>query len=197
MSLSPKAEKAIFFESPHCTKGNDQIIEEIIAILVFLLADYGRKIGLDASQASLISALLNLGQGFGRPPVSYFSDSIGRIKMAALTTLSSALLIVFVWTAAKSFGYLIFFALAGGTVTGSFWVTISPVAVEVVGLQDLPSALSLEWLVIVLPCSFSEPIALQIFQVMGNYLGTQLFVGASCLYRSRHMCAGHARVQDW
>lgn len=154
--------------------------------LVFSLADYGRKIGLDASQASLVSALLNLGQGIGRPPVGYFSDSVGRINMAGATALSCALLIFFVWTAAKSFGYLVFYALVGGTVTGSFWATISPVAVEVVGLQDLPSALNLEWLVLVLPCTFSEPIALQILQVTGNYLGTQIFVGAS--YTAAGIC---------
>lgn len=155
--------------------------------LVFSLADYGRKIGLDSSQASLISALLNLGQGFGRPPVGYFSDSIGRINMAGATALTCALLIFFVWTAAKSFAYLVFYALVGGTVTGSFWATISPVAVEVVGLQDLPAALNLEWLVIVLPCTFSEPIALQIFQLTGNYLGTQIFVG--CAFTAAGICA--------
>lgn len=155
--------------------------------LVFSLADYGRRLGLDASRASLVSALLNLGQGLGRPPVGYFSDSVGRINMAAATALSCALLIFFVWTAARSFAYLVFYALVGGTVTGSFWATISPVAVEVVGLQDLPAALNLEWLVLVLPCTFSEPIALEILQLTGNYLGTQIFVG--CAFTAAGLCA--------
>ncbi|KAK7710660.1 hypothetical protein SLS64_005563 [Diaporthe eres] len=154
--------------------------------LVFSLADYGRSIGLNASQTSVISAMLNLGQGLGRPPTGYFSDSIGRINMAGLTTFSCALLAFVVWIFAKSYGVLIFYAIIGGTVTGTFWATIGPVAVEVVGLQDLPSALNLEWLVLVLPCTFSEPIALEIVGDTGNYLGTQLFIGF--MYTAAALC---------
>lgn len=154
--------------------------------LVFSLADYAKKIGLNASQAALISAMLNLGQGLGRPPTGYFSDSIGRINMAGLTTFFCALLAFVVWIFAKSYGVLIFYALIGGTVTGTFWATIGPVAVEVAGLQDLPSALNLEWLVIVLPCTFSEPIALEIYGNTGDYLGTQVFIGF--MYTAAALC---------
>ncbi|GME50517.1 MFS general substrate transporter [Neofusicoccum parvum] len=154
--------------------------------LVFSLADYGKSIGLSASQASIISAILNLGQGLGRPPTGYFSDSIGRINMATFTTTLCAVLALVVWVFAKSYGVLIFYALVGGTVAGTFWATIGPVTVEVVGLQDLPSALNLEWLVIVLPCTFSEPIALELAEGTGGYLGTQLFVGF--MYLAAALC---------
>lgn len=154
--------------------------------LVFSLADYGSSIGLNPSQTSLISALLNLGQGLGRPPTGYFSDSIGRLNMAGLTTFFCGLLAFVVWIFAKSYSVLIFYAIIGGTVTGTFWATISPVAVEVVGLQDLPSALNLEWLVIVLPCTFSEPIVLEIVGDTGSYLGAQLFIGA--MYTMAALC---------
>lgn len=154
--------------------------------LVFSLADYAKKMGLDASQAAVVSAILNLGQGLGRPPTGYFSDSVGRINMAGLTTFFCAVLTFVVWIFASNYGVLIFFALIGGTVAGTFWATIGPVAVEVVGLQDLPSALNLEWVVIVLPCTFSEPIALEIFGATGDYLGTQLFVGF--MYTAAALC---------
>ncbi|KEY69256.1 hypothetical protein S7711_01707 [Stachybotrys chartarum IBT 7711] len=154
--------------------------------LVFSLADYARNIGLNPSQAAVVSALLNLGQGIGRPPIGYFSDSIGRLNMAAITTFFSALLIFVVWVFANSYGVLIFYALIGGTVAGTFWATIGPVAVEIVGLQDLPSALNLEWLVIVLPSTFSEPIALEIVGSTGDYLATQLFLGA--MYAVAALC---------
>ena len=154
--------------------------------LVFSLADYAKKMGLHASQAAVLSAILNLGRGLGRPPTGYFSDSIGRINMAGLTTFFCALLAFVVWVFAKSYGVLIFYALIGGTVTGTFWATIGPVTVEVVGLQNLPSALNIEWLVIVLPCTFSEPIALQIVENTGNYLGTQLFIGF--MYLAAALC---------
>lgn len=174
--------------------------------LVFSLADYGKKVGLTASQASVLSAMLNLGQGLGRPPIGYFSDAIGRINMAGLTTFLCSLLCFVVWIFAKSYGVLIFYALVGGTVTGTFWATVGPVAVEVVGLQDLPSALNLEWLIIVLPCTFSEPVALEIVEHSGNYLGAQLLVGfmylagALCVMLLRGWKVGElneiARIKD-
>ncbi|KAF2272506.1 putative MFS transporter [Westerdykella ornata] len=154
--------------------------------LVFSLADYAKRIGLSASQASVVTSVLNLGQGLGRPPTGYFSDGVGRINMAALTTFFCAVMAFAVWVPAKSYGVLIFYALVGGTVTGTFWATIGPVAVEVVGLQDLPSALNLEWLVIVLPCTFSEPISLELVKFTGGYLSSQLFIGFS--YAAAALC---------
>ena len=146
-------------------------------VLIFSLANYANSVGLNASQASIISALLNLGQAIGRPPIGYFSDSIGRINMAGLMTFLSGLFALVIWIFAKSYGVLIFYALLGGTVAGTSWATIAPVAVEVVGLRNAPSALNLAWLVIVLPSTFSEPIALEIVDGTGSYLGTQLFAG--------------------
>ncbi|KAK5137388.1 hypothetical protein LTR08_008966 [Meristemomyces frigidus] len=146
-------------------------------VLIFSLANYANSVGLNASQASIISALFNLGQAFGRPPIGYFSDSIGRINMAGLMTFFSGLFTLVIWIFAKSYGVLIFYALIGGTVAGTFWATIAPVAVEVVGLRKAPSALNLAWLVIVIPSTFSEPIALEIVDGTGSYLGTQLFAG--------------------
>jgi hypothetical protein len=74
----------------------------------------------------------------------------------------------------------------GGMVAGTLWATIGPVAVEVVGLQDLPSALNLEWLVIVIPCTFSEPIALELVEHTGNYLSAQVFIGF--MYTAAALC---------
>lgn len=54
----------------------------------------------------------------------------------------------------------------------------APVAAEVVGLQGLPSGLSITWLMLVLPSAFSEVIGLEIAQnTSSGYLGTQLFAG--------------------
>ncbi|KAK4900190.1 hypothetical protein LTR28_001433, partial [Elasticomyces elasticus] len=147
-------------------------------VLLFSLPDYGRSIGLTPSQGSVIGALLNLGQALGRPPIGYFSDSVGRINMAGLMTFLAGLLALVLWVLARSYAVLIFYALVGGTVAGTFWTTIAPVSAEVVGLRDVPSALNIIWLVLVLPCTFSEPIGLQLVARGGGaYLGAQLFTG--------------------
>jgi predicted MFS family arabinose efflux permease len=106
--------------------------------------------------------------------------------MAGLMTLLSGVFALLIWVFAKSYGVLVFYALIGGTVAGTFWATVAPVTAEVVGLRDVPSALNLIWLVIVLPCTFSEPIALEIVGGTGEYIGAQLFTGF--MYVAAAMC---------
>ncbi|KAK0104698.1 hypothetical protein ONS95_004971 [Cadophora gregata] len=147
-------------------------------VLLFSLPSYARSVGLTASQGSVIGALLNLGQGLGRPFVGYFSDSFGRINMAGTCTFLAGFFSLVIWIFATSYGVLIFFAIIVGTVAGTFWTTIGPVGAEVVGIKILNSALSIVWLVLVLPCTFSEPIGLELRQDSGNiYLHAQLFTG--------------------
>jgi MFS family permease len=147
--------------------------------LVYSLSKYSNSIGLNSSQGALVTALFNLGQAIGRPLIGYFSDRTGRINMAmAMTFLASALSFA-LWTNSKAYGTLIFFAITSGSVAGTFWSTIGPIVAELVGLRDVPAALNLMWLLIVLPCTFSEPIALQIVEETGGFLGTQLFVGSA------------------
>ncbi|OAQ63016.1 MFS transporter (Mch2) [Pochonia chlamydosporia 170] len=160
-------------------------------VLIFSLANYANEIGLGSSEAALISAFFNLGQGVGRPFVGYFSDRTGRINMSGLMTFLAGVFALVIWVNAKVYGVLIFFAIICGAVAGTFWTTIGPVTAEVVGLRNVPSGLCLTWLSIAMPCLFSEPIALQIVQGTGSYLGTQLFTGlmyiaaAGCLIAVR------------
>jgi MFS family permease len=146
-------------------------------VLIFSLSNYTNAVGLSNSQAAVISALFNLGQAIGRPPIGYFSDSVGRINMAMCTTFACGLFALVIWIFAKSYGVLIFYAIIGGTMAGTFWTTIAPVTAEVVGLRHVPSGLNLMWLTIVLPVTFSEPIALEMVDGTGSYLGTQLWTG--------------------
>ncbi|PLB53946.1 monocarboxylate transporter [Aspergillus steynii IBT 23096] len=175
-------------------------------VLIFSLADYATQIGLNSTQASLASAVFNLGQAVGRPLAGYFSDTTGRVNMATVITFVAGILPLAVWTSAQSYGVLMFFALSEGLVAGSFWATIAPLVAEVVGLKQTSQGLNLLWLAIVVPCTFSEPVALEIFQGTGSYLGTQLFTGfmyvaaAGCLLVLRGMvgtdeyCSGQGGI---
>lgn len=160
-------------------------------VLIFSLANYANEIGLGASEAALVSAFFNMGQAIGRPLVGYFSDRTGRISMAALMTMLAGVFSLAIWIPAKTYGVLIFFAIVGGAVAGTFWVTVAPVTAEVVGLRHVASGLNILWLTIVLPCVFSEPIALEIVGGTGSYLGTQLFVGA--MFVAAAVCTGVLR----
>lgn len=99
-------------------------------VLLFSLPSYVVSVGLDQQQGAVIGALLNLGQGLGRPVVGMFSDAGGRINLAAILTAVCSLLCFVIWIFAESYGVLIFFSLIVGTVAGTVWTTIGPVAAE-------------------------------------------------------------------
>lgn len=73
-------------------------------VLLFSLPNYANYIGLTPKQASVIGAVMNLGQGIGRPPIGYWSDAFGRINMAGTMTFLSGLFALVIWTNAKTYG---------------------------------------------------------------------------------------------
>ncbi|KAL8712268.1 MAG: hypothetical protein Q9220_003419 [cf. Caloplaca sp. 1 TL-2023] len=161
--------------------------------LLFSLPSYTTSVGLSSRQGSIVGALLNLGQGIGRPCVGIFSDKAGRINIAGFLTFIAGLFCLVIWIFAKSFGVLVFFSIIVGLVSGTFWTTIAPVGAEVVGLKELPSALSIVWLVLALPTTFAEPIALELRQKSGNiYLHAQVFTGL--MYIAAALCMWFLRA---
>ncbi|KAJ5482663.1 hypothetical protein N7539_006109 [Penicillium diatomitis] len=163
--------------------------------LLFSVANFALSVGLSSYQGSIVSAVLNLGQGLGRPVVGIFSDRLGRINIATILTFVCGLFCLVIWVFADSMGVVCFFAVLVGTVAGTYWATVSPVLAEIIGLKDLPSGLSITWLMLVAPCTVSEAIALELrtSQRGGgvSYLRVQIFTGfmyigaAICLWLVR------------
>ena len=147
--------------------------------LLYSLPNYAMSIGLTAHQGSVVGAMLNLGLALGRPPIGYWSDTFGRINVAICMTALCGIFCLAIWVPAKSYAVLIVFALASGTVTGTFWATVVPVTAEIVGMQRLPLAFGMICLSLVLPTTFAEGIALELVSTSG-YLTAQVFVG--CMY---------------
>ncbi|KAI0172003.1 MFS general substrate transporter [Hypoxylon sp. FL1284] len=149
-------------------------------ILIYSIVDYAQSVGLSASQASLVGAMFSLAQGLGRPVIGLSSDAVGRLNVANLCTLFCGLLCMFFWVfGAKGLAPCIVFALLSGSVAGVIWATVAPICAEVVGLALIPSALSMTWLVLVLPSTFAEVIGLSLRRPgPGGYLDVQLFTGS-------------------
>ncbi|CAG8169723.1 unnamed protein product [Penicillium nalgiovense] len=149
--------------------------------LLFSVANFALSVGLSPHQGSIVSALLNLGQGLGRPFVGMFSDRLGRINIATFLSFLCGLFCLAIWTSADSMGVVCFFAVLVGTVAGTYWATVSPVLAEIIGIRDLPSGLSITWLTLVAPCTVSEAIALQLRSHNAgggtSYLRVQIFTG--------------------
>ncbi|KAL7268288.1 hypothetical protein RUND412_009100 [Rhizina undulata] len=148
-------------------------------IILFSLPDFATSKGFTKTQGSILSALLSLGMAVGRPLVGLSSDRAGRINISMSMTLVTGISCFALWMTVRTFAGAVAFSLINGAVCGTFFSTIAPVAVEVVGLKDLPSALSLVWLSVVLPATFSEPIGLYLRRpgTSNPYMYPQIFSG--------------------
>lgn len=94
-------------------------------IVLYSLSSYGvQVVGLSQSKAGIITAVLNLGTGFGRPCIGLASDRFGRLEIAAWLTLFTGIFIFAIWVPAINFGVLIFFAIVSGACIGTFWMVI-------------------------------------------------------------------------
>ncbi|KAJ5201723.1 major facilitator superfamily domain-containing protein [Penicillium cinerascens] len=147
--------------------------------LLFSLPDYAHSMGLSDTQATTVNAILNLGTAVGRPLIGIISDRFGRIEVAGLLTCACGISCFAIWLPATSYGVLVLFAFVSGAIFGSFWVTIGPLCVEIAGLEQLQSTLSLSWTFIVLPTTFGEVIALNLRRSGSQkpYLYVQAFCG--------------------
>ncbi|KAJ5138405.1 major facilitator superfamily domain-containing protein [Penicillium bovifimosum] len=161
--------------------------------LLFSLPNYAEAIGLSSNQAAVVNAILNLGTAVGRPLIGVASDRFGRIEVAGLLTCFCGLSCFIIWLPSASYGVLVLFAIISGAILGVFWVTIAPLCVEVAGLEELQSLLSLSWFFIVLPTTFSEVIALKLRRPLSQhpYLYTQVFCGIA------YVCASMALLLLW
>ncbi|KAL1306614.1 hypothetical protein AAFC00_005295 [Neodothiora populina] len=159
-------------------------------VLLYSLSAFAVSIGLTQSQASNITALLNLGTAIGRPAVGFASDRWGRLIIAGSLSMFTGICCFIIWIPANSYGVLIFYAILAGMTIGTFWMTVAPLAAEVAGLREVPSLLSLTWLAIVLPCLFAEVIGLYIRRDGSRpYLWAQVFTGLAYIVSSLFLAA--------
>ena len=142
-------------------------------VLLFSLSDFALSIGLNRSQATDVVGLLNIGTAVGRPIIGILSDRWSRIDTAGVLTLLCGLSCFAFWLPATSFTLTIFFSIICGATVGVFWMvrcvrlfqnlqsahantvlhtqTIGPLCVEVAGLKNLQSLLSLSWAAVIIP----------------------------------------------
>jgi MFS family permease len=94
-------------------------------VILYSLSNYANQvIGLSQAQSGIITAVLNLGTGFGRPFIGLASDRFGRIEVAAGLTVFNGIIVFAIWLPANSFGVLIFFAIVSGACLGTYWMVL-------------------------------------------------------------------------
>ncbi|KAF2751684.1 MFS general substrate transporter [Sporormia fimetaria CBS 119925] len=159
------------------------------AVLLFSFSDFALSIGLSRAQATDMIGLLNLGTAVGRPIIGVLSDRWSRIDTAGALTLLCGVSCFAFWVPSTSYGLTAFFVILGGAIFGVFWMTIGPLCVEIAGIKDLQSLLSLSWATVVVPLTVSEGLALKLRRPGSSkaYLYTQIFTGLAYTVASGFM----------
>ncbi|KAI5782645.1 MFS transporter, MCP family, solute carrier family 16, member 6 [Geopyxis carbonaria] len=162
--------------------------------VLFSLTDYARlPLHSTPARAAAVTATMNAGTALGRPWIGAASDRWGRFEVAGTLTAACGVAIFTLWLpvaavphADAAYALLLLFALVAGAIVGVFWATIAPLCVQVAGVRELPSTLSLTWLSVVLPTAFAEVVALRLRSEggeggVGVYLKPQVLAGAAYL----------------
>ncbi|KAF2725361.1 MFS general substrate transporter [Polychaeton citri CBS 116435] len=151
-------------------------------IILFSLPDNADKIGLSAQQGAIVLAIANLGMALGRLTVRYFSDLLGHLNMASITTILGAVWCLCLWTSANSYATLIAFAFFGGTVIGTYYATVGSIIAHTMGIDLLAPAFSFLWTFTAVSTFVAEPVALALRRShLPAYLDAQAFAGCTFL----------------
>ncbi|KAI8592885.1 major facilitator superfamily domain-containing protein [Geranomyces variabilis] len=152
----------------------------------YFLPAYATSIGLSSQTGATLVAVMSGINAVGRIFAGRLADHLGRINVLILNCFIGGLSCLVIWTVAKSFAALLVFTLIYGVFSGAYWALCAPAVAEVVGLQKLPSALTLVFFTNVLPLIFSGPLASAIYTHTGSdsYVGSILFAGVAMCFGS-------------
>lgn len=106
-------------------------------VILYSVSSHAVEIaGVTQAQAGVLTAVLNLGTGVGRPAAGLVSDRFGRVKVAGLITLGCAVAVFAIWIPATEFGVLVFFSLVSGAILGVYWM-VSEEVLKIEGVSSL------------------------------------------------------------
>ncbi len=141
-------------------------------VALYSLAAFASSgLGLSQKQASTLQSILAAGQMIGRPLCGFLLDLVGRHPCTITIQILAGLTCFAFWLPARHFSLLVVFAITQGLLGGTIWSSVAPLSAEVVGIRDLPSALSVFWLAMVIPAQFGQPIAVALINYSEHHLG--------------------------
>lgn len=157
-------------------------------VAVYSLATYATDgLGMSQKRASALQSILAAGQMIGRPLCGVALDRLGRHRATVLISLLSGISCFAFWLPGRNYALLVVFALLQGILGGTVWTSATPVAAEVVGVQELGSALAMYWISLIIPGQFGQPIAISLVDYSRNKMGR---TGADAYTISICFCGG-------
>lgn len=153
------------------------------AMTLYTLAPYATKEGYSHLQGSLLTALVNAAQMFGRAGVGFIADYCGRYNTTAAFNICVAIFVLVYWINAHTYGALVGFSIVLGLVIGGAPTMCVPLCHDLLEGTPLEPKTTAAWGGINVINSFfslvSAVIALSLVRKNSShpYMPLQLFTG--------------------
>ncbi|KAI5960120.1 uncharacterized protein KGF55_004843 [Candida pseudojiufengensis] len=114
-------------------------------ILLYTLANWVQTLGYSSYQASIVSAMVQVGSLFGRPCVGLLSDKFGGATVASIAYIVAGIFCLAMWIPARNYATAVIFALIEGALMGSVYAVIAPVIARTFGLAKMNVVFAQVW----------------------------------------------------
>lgn len=125
---------------------------------ILTIPNYASTIGLTAKQGANVVVILNAGNFIGRVSAGQFGDRLGALNVLSVYSFFAGFVCVVGWYFTRTFAGLAAFAFFWGFGAGGYWALTVPCTARIVGLPRLGSAVSINFLMNVIPPIFSSSI---------------------------------------
>lgn len=125
---------------------------------LFFIPSYCTALGISTTQTSAVLALTSGMGALGRILAGQVADMAGPINILISFNVMAGLMCFIIWLPARSVGVMFGFAIFWGFFSPVYWALSVPTAAKIVGLPKLSAAVSIGFLVNVLPPIFAAPI---------------------------------------
>ncbi|KAI8149155.1 major facilitator superfamily domain-containing protein [Fennellomyces sp. T-0311] len=112
----------------------------VFVVPLIVIASYATHIGLTSIQSSAIVSILGGMAAIGSVAFGAIGDKIGPVNTQIVCTMVSTICVFTLWMPAYNLAMLVAFATIFGLVYGSILVFMAPIAINIVGMDNYPSA---------------------------------------------------------
>ncbi|CAI5757307.1 unnamed protein product [Candida verbasci] len=174
-------------------------------ILLYQLANFTVSLGYSEYQGSIVSAMVQVGSCFGRPPVGYLSDRFGSATVGSIIYIIVGIFALAMWIPARNYATVIIFALIQGALMGSLYVIIAPLIARCFGINKMNMIFAYTWFFLGLSGIFSPVIGLKLTTGSASgydptrYVDPAIFSGVVFLASgvSLLLIKGHLTARDY
>ncbi|KAI5951380.1 hypothetical protein KGF54_004454 [Candida jiufengensis] len=114
-------------------------------ILLYTLANWVQTLGYSAYQASIVSAMVQVGSLFGRPIIGLISDRFGGTTVASIAYIIAGIFCLAMWIPARNYASAVIFALVEGALMGTVYAVIVPIVARTFGLAKMNVVFAQIW----------------------------------------------------